>query len=88
MKKQQRRHVRLKVSMPLEVTHAQLGAAELLITDLSDSGVFVKATAEQCPPVGDEVILKVTATLGGEEPSAIPARVVRITEEGMALEYL
>jgi len=88
MKQEQRRHARLKVSMPLEVKHARLGTAELLIADLSDSGVFVKATPEQCPPVGDEVTIRVLTTLGGEEPSALAARVVRVTAEGMGLEYL
>jgi hypothetical protein len=46
------------------------------------------AEPRQCPPVGEKVTLRVVETLGGESPEEIPARVVRVTTDGMGLEYL
>lgn len=88
MGKEKRRHVRLTVPMAVEVTHAQLGTTELVTADLSDGGVFLKAEPHQCPPIGDALTLRVVGTLGGEDPPEVPARVVRITAEGMGLEFL
>jgi hypothetical protein len=74
--------------MPVELTHPQLGTLHLETADLSDGGVFLKASAEQRPPIGEEVTLRVVGTLGGEEPPLVPARIVRHTSTGMGLEFL
>lgn len=88
MNNDKRRYSRLRVSMPLEVTSSRTGTAEMVIADLSDGGVFLMAEPRQCPPVGEKVTLRVVETLGGESPEEIPARVVRVTTDGMGLEYL
>ena len=88
MGEEKRQHVRLSVPMPVEVTHATLGTVELVTADLSDGGVFLSADPQQCPPIGDEVIIKVVGTLGGEEPPEVPARDVRHTSDGMGLQFL
>lgn len=88
MGEEKRQHVRLTVPMPVEITHAQLGTVELVTADLSDGGVFLQAEPEQCPPVGDEITLKVVGTLGGETPPLVRARVVRVTVDGMGVEFL
>ena len=88
MGEEKRHHVRLSVPMPVEVTHAQLGTIKLVTADLSDGGVFLTAEPHQCPPIGDEITLRVVGTLGGEAPPLVPARVVRITADGMGVEFL
>jgi len=90
MGEEKRRHIRIEVPMPVEVTHPSLGTVELITADICDSGVFLKADPEQCPAVGDEVTLKVKSGVlgGGEEPPLVPARVVRVTKDGMGVEFL
>lgn len=88
MGQEKRQHVRLAVPMPVKITHAALGTIELVTADLSDGGVFLKAEPHQCPPLGDELTLQVVGTLGGEAPPLVAARVIRITDEGMGLEFL
>lgn len=87
---EKRRHVRIEVPMPVEVTHPALGTVELVTADLSDSGVFLKCAPEQCPELGDEITIKVKGGVlgGGDEPPLVPARVVRVTDEGMGVEFL
>lgn len=89
MGEEKRRHVRIEVPMPVEVTHPTMGTFELVTADICDSGVFLKAEPEQCPPVGSEVTLRVKGgVLGGEDPPLVPARVVRITADGMGVEFI
>lgn len=90
MGQEKRRHVRIEVPMPVEVTHPTMGTFELVTADLCESGVFLKADPEQCPAVGDEITIKVKGGVlgGGEEPPLVPARVVRVTENGMGVEFI
>lgn len=90
MGEEKRRHVRIEVPMPVEVTHPEQGTVELITADLCESGVFLKADPAQCPAVGEEVTLKVKGGVlgGGEEPPLVKARVVRVTAEGMGVEFL
>ncbi len=90
MSEERRRHVRIEVPMPVLVTHHALGTIELVTADICDNGVFLKAEPSQCPPVGDEVTLQLKGGLlgDGEEPPLVRAQVVRITENGMGVEFL
>ncbi len=90
MSKERRRHVRIEVPMPVLVTHHALGTNELVTVDICDNGVFLKADADQCPPIGEEITLQIKGGLLGDggEPPLVPARVVRITENGMGVEFI
>jgi hypothetical protein len=85
-----RSHLRIEVPMPVLLTHHALGTSELTTVDICDNGVFLKAEAEQCPPVGDEVTLQLKSGILGdtEEPPLVRARVVRITENGMGIQFI
>lgn len=87
---ERRQHVRIEVPMPVLVTHHALGTNELITVDICDNGVFLKAEATQCPPIGDEVTLQLKGGIlgDGEEPPLVRARVVRVTENGMGIEFL
>ena len=87
-RKDKRHFSRFTVPMNVEVTHDTMGTAVLVTADLSDGGIFLKAEPGQCPPLGDEVSVRAVGEPGEEAPAGIPARVVRITEEGMGLEFL
>jgi len=43
---------------------------------------------DKCPPVGRVLTVRMPGVLWGEKLSTITARVVRVTDEGMALQFL
>ena len=88
MGSEQRNFARIPVPMDIEV---RMDGAEMVVletVDISNGGAFIKAEAEQCPTVGTTLSLRVMGQLGGEEPPTVQARVVRITNEGMGVEFL
>lgn len=87
---ERRQHVRIEVPMPVLLTHPALGTNELITVDICDNGIFLKAEPSQCPAVGDEVTLQLkSGVLGdGEEPPQVRARVVRVTEDGMGIQFI
>jgi hypothetical protein len=80
---------RQEVSLTVEVLDPpHLGKVKLRTRDLSKAGTFILLNKEQCLPVGRVVSLRMPGILWGEETSTISARVVRVTDEGMALQFL
>lgn len=65
-----------------------LGKLQLRTRDLSKQGAFLLLKKELCLPVGRVVSLRMPGILWGEVTSTISARVVRVTEEGMGLQFL
>ena len=75
--------------MPVVLTHAERGSMTLITADICDGGVFLKAEAEQCLPVGSQVTLQVKAgLLAGDDAPLVGAEVVRITADGMGLRFV
>lgn len=80
---------RQEVSLTIEVLDPpHLGKVKLRTRDLSKAGTFILLSKEQCLPVGRVMSLRMPGILWGEETSTISARVVRVTDEGMALQFL
>ncbi len=80
---------RQEVSLTVEILDPpNLGKLQLRTRDLSKQGAFLLLKKEQCLPVGRVVSLRMPGILWGEEISTISARVVRVTEEGMGLQFL
>lgn len=90
MKADKRRRRRIKVPVPVLVTHHTLGSAEFVTLDISDTGLFVKAPSHQCLPIGDEITLRIKSGIlaDGDDPPPIRAKVVHVTENGMGVEFL
>ena len=84
----QRNFARIPVPMDIEVRMDGADMVVLETIDISNGGAFIKAEPQQCPPVGTELSLRVRGSLSGEEPPTVQARVVRITDEGMGVEFL
>ncbi|OGI52027.1 MAG: hypothetical protein A3E57_03165 [Candidatus Muproteobacteria bacterium RIFCSPHIGHO2_12_FULL_60_33] len=79
---------RQEVSLAVEVINPpHLGKVNLLTRDISKTGAFILLKKEQCLPVGRVVSLRMPGILWGEEQSTVSARVVRVTEEGMGLQF-
>lgn len=80
---------RQEVSLTVEILDPpNLGKLQLRTRDLSKQGAFLLLKKEQCLPVGRVVSLRMPGILWGEAISTISARVVRVTEEGMGLQFL
>lgn len=86
---ERRNQERQEASLSVEILDPpNLGRANLLTRDISKTGAFVLLSREQCLPVGRVVSLRVSGVSWGEEQSTVSARVVRVTDEGMALQFL
>lgn len=86
---ERRVHERQVISLTVEVLDPpHLGKVKLQTRDLSKQGAFLLLKKELCLPVGRVVSLRMPGILWGEETSTISARVVRVTEEGMGLQFL
>ena len=84
----QRNFARIPVPMDIEV---QVDGAEVVVletSDISNGGAFIKAEPQQCPAIGTELSLRVKGQLGGEAPPTVQAKVVRVTDEGMGVEFI
>ena len=57
--------------------------------NISDTGVFLEHKSEPLDlPVGAHVILQVCSVMGDEPPPPVHAEIVRITKEGMGLQFI
>lgn len=82
-------HERHEVSLTVEILEPpHLGKVNLLTRDISKTGAFVLLKRGDCLPVGRVVSLRMSGVLWGEEQSTVSARVVRVTEDGMALHFM
>jgi len=77
------------VSLSVEVLEpAHLGKVKIVTRDISKNGAFLLLKKDLCLPVGRVMSLRMPGNLWGEASSIITARVVRVTEEGMGLQFL
>ncbi len=81
-----RRHVRTPIRTKVKLGHNELGELMVFSGNISDGGVYVELTASEKPQVGDVVSIQIQG-LPIEAP-VVPARVVRIEESGLGLEFL
>jgi hypothetical protein len=82
-------HERQEVSLSVEILDPpHLGKVSLVTKDISKHGAFILLSKEKCLPVGRIVSLRMSGVLWGEKLSTFSARVVRVTDEGMGLQFL
>ena len=82
-----RKHPRILVSLKAEILAPVIGNVTVHTHDLSAGGAFVLMPPDKCPPVGSAVTIRVYGALPGEEASVFSARVARITDQGVGLEF-
>ncbi len=83
----QRKHSRLPLPMKVEVSVAGQAPAIMTTRDMSDGGVFLEKNENIVLQMATKVTIKVLENMQGEEPPAIPATVVRITDDGFAVQF-
>ena len=85
----QRNNERKDIEFSVEILDPRYkGKPGLVTKNISQTGAFILASTADCLPVGRVVTLKLPGTLWGEKVSTISARVVRVTNEGMGLQFL
>ena len=75
--------IRLEVELQIEGE-----AASLHTRDLSNTGVFLEAGAQQLPAIGSIVYIRLKQGLQDSEAPLVKAQVVRADSEGFALKFL
>ena len=77
------------VSLSVEILDPpHLGKVNLLTRDISKTGAFILLERANCLLVGRVVSLRMPGVLWGEVQSTVSARVVRVTDQGVALQFL
>lgn len=86
---EKRIHQRQQVSLSVEILDPpHLGKVSLVTRNIGKDSAFILLAREKCLPVGRIVSLRVSGVLWGEKLSTVSARVVRVTDEGMGLQFL
>lgn len=83
----QRKHPRLPLPMSVEVSIEGQGSATMKTRDMSDGGVFLEHTESLVFKAGAAITIKVIENMTGDEANAIPATVVRVADDGIAVRF-
>ncbi len=83
----QRKHSRLPLPMTVEVLVEDQSPVIMKTRDMSDGGVFLEENENLILQMGVKLTIKVVENMQGDEPPAIPATVVRVTEDGFAVQF-
>lgn len=81
-----RRCPRTRLRAEVKVNHPDAGEIRSHTRDISDSGAFILAQAEQIK-IGDIVEVQVQGLPGGDAP-LVRMRIIRLDKEGMGLEFV
>lgn len=85
---QNRRKIdRQLIQIKAEITEPMIGKVVVFTQDVSDSGAFVVLPRDRCPPVGSSLNIRLYRKPGAEGEAMLSARVVRVTESGMGLQF-
>jgi len=87
MTQERRQHARHLIKLKAEITVPQIGKVTVYTQDLSVGGAFVLLARDKCPPIGSRVTITMPGTAWGAKETTFVARVVRLTDHGMALQF-
>lgn len=82
-----RRHERRVIRLEAELIRPEVGRVSVYTNDLSEGGAFVIVPRHQRPPVGASVKIRLPSTPWHEGAVIFTARVVRVTDEGIGLQF-
>lgn len=87
---ERRQHERHLVKLRAEIAQSQNGhklKVTVFTQDLSLGGAFVLLPRDQCPPIGTMVSITLPGTPWDSGEQTFQARVVRLTDHGMGLQF-
>lgn len=82
-----RKSPRLPLPMMVEVVFKEEDPVVMKTRDVSDSGVFLEANENIILQMGVKLSIRVIEEMTGEEASIINATVVRVTDDGFAVQF-
>lgn len=82
-----RKHPRLPLPMQVEVSVENQQPVIMKTRDMSDGGVFLEENKNIILQMGVKLTLKVIESVQGDEPPEISATVVRVAEDGVAVQF-
>ena len=83
-----RRYERRRESLQMSIKPDTGDTKTFTTRDVSNGGIFLYARASEQSPVGTEVLITPVQPAAGTSPSAIKGRVVRVSPQGMGIEFL
>jgi len=86
--KNKRRESRLPIQLDVEMVSGDEEESSLQTRDLSNGGVYLKKGANNLPPEGTIVHIRIKNNLGDGEPPLVKARVIRVDNDGLALAFI
>jgi len=87
MGQERRQHQRHLIQLKAEISQPEIGKVTVYTQDLSVGGAFVILPREKCPPLGSMVTITLPGTLWGASETTFVARVVRLSDHGMGLQF-
>lgn len=84
---ERRRHERKVIRLEAELVEPGVGRVSVYTNDLSEGGAFVLVPRHRRPPVGASVKIRLAGTPWHEGEVIFTARVVRVTDEGIGLQF-
>ncbi|MGD0585203.1 MAG: PilZ domain-containing protein [Oryzomonas sp.] len=80
---------RIEAPLDIKVTWPAMQQVKRATTkDFSDGGAFVNVDFDPRPSVDTEMLLQLNGSVLGKEPPVLKARVVRVTDEGVAFRFV
>ncbi len=84
---ERRRHARRVIRIEAEIVEPEMGRVSVFTNDLSEGGAFVMVPRHRRPPVGASIKIRLPRTPWHDGEVTFPARVVRVTDEGIGLQF-
>lgn len=89
MSSNQRDSSRIGLVVDIKLTCEDNTEHHLKSRNISDKGVFIEYNGEPLNlPVGTNVTLQVCSLMNDEPPPAVKAEVMRVTDEGIGLQFI
>jgi hypothetical protein len=82
-----RRHERRVIRLEAELIEPEVGRVSVFTNDLSAGGAFVMVPRHRRPPIGASVKIRLPSTPWHPGEVIFTARVVRVTDEGIGLQF-
>ena len=86
--RERRRAERREIEVDATLTFEGLPPIKVKTQDLSTTGVLLHCGSQPVPPLGSEVYVEITPFDDHVEPLIMQAKVVRISGDGIALEFM
>lgn len=86
MSRDQRKHIRTKLTSNVRLTHPDTGTIEVKTRDISDGGIYVLSRITNLPPVGSQVKVQLMDT--PFEAPILDMKIVRMEDDGIGLAFI